>query len=66
MICEKCSVNAAAQRVTLHKKAWYGSPENWIGGAVSDLQILIGAGMVERLPSGWHVPTNKFTMESGK
>lgn len=54
------SAKAAASRVTLHRKAWAGSPAIWIGGACSDLQKLIAAGMVERLPSGWHIPTNLF------
>lgn len=54
------SSTAAARRVTLHRKAWSTSPAVWIGGASSDLQKLIAAGMVERLPSGWHVPTTLF------
>jgi len=58
--CPHCAPHAAASRVTLHRKAWGGSPAIWIGGACSDLQKLIAAGMVERLPSGWHIPTDLF------
>lgn len=60
MPCPHCSANAAASRVTLHRKPWAGSPEIWLGGPVSDLQTLIAADMAERLPNGWHVPTNSF------
>ena len=58
--CPHCAPHAAASRVTLHRKPWGESPAIWLGGPVSDLQTLIAAGMAERLPNGWHVPTNLF------
>ena len=64
MECPHCSADGAARRVTLHTRPWAGSPDVWLGGQVSDLQILIAAGMAERLPNGWYVPTEKLHKES--
>ena len=50
----------ASRRVTLHTKSWSESPAVWLSGMSSDLQALIAAGMAERLPSGWTVPTSAF------
>ena len=58
--CSHCAPHAAASRVTLHSKPWAGSPAIWLSGPGSDLQTLVVAGMAERLPNGWHVPTSLF------
>lgn len=65
--CASCPLNvtAAASRVRLNGKSWSGSPNTWLGGYYSDLQVLISAGMAERLPNGWHIPTATFPRVTG-
>ena len=58
--CSHCAPQAAASRVTLHRKPWGNSPVPYLGGPISDLITLAGAGMAERRADGWFIPTSTF------
>jgi hypothetical protein len=60
-LCTNCPLNidAAVKRVTVHTKAWAGSPTVWLSGYWSDLTLMVQHGLAERRPDGWCVPTGK-------
>jgi hypothetical protein len=59
-LCPACSAQAAAGRVTLHREPWATSPAPYLSGMIADLMALRAAGMAQRDPAGWWIPTAAF------